>query len=99
MNEKLYSLKENYGLTLKRHDIFKWITLCLSTICAIYLLVIIASFSNLDKSSLTLNIVICGIIFAMLLASASTWLILKNKLKSIKLIILYAPLCLTINSI
>lgn len=85
MNEKLYSLKENYGLTLKRHDLFKWITLCLTTICAIYLLAILASFANLDKSALTTNIVICSIIFALLVASASIWFVLKTKLKSIKL--------------
>jgi len=85
MNEKLYSLKEQYGLNLKRHDIFKWISLCLTTITAIYLLVILASFTNLDKSSLTLNIVVCGIIFALLVASASVWFVLKTKLKSIKL--------------
>ena len=85
MNEKLYSLKEKYGLTLKRHDIFKWVSLCFLTIFAIYLLVIIASFTNLDNATLITNVVICSIFFALLAASTSIWFVLKNKLKLIKL--------------
>ena len=85
MNEKLYSLKEKYGLTLKRHDIFKWVSLCFLTIFAIYLLVIIASFTNLDNATLITNVVICSIFFVLLAASTSIWFVLKNKLKLIKL--------------
>ena len=84
MNEKLYSLKEQYGLTLKRHDILKWISLGLTTIVGIYLLVILASSANLDRSALTINLIVCGIIALGLIASVSYWMVLKNQLKSIK---------------
>ena len=84
MNEKLYSLKEQYGLTLKRHDLLKWISLGLTTIVGIYLLVILASSANLDSSSLTINLIVCGIIALGLIASVSYWIVLKNQLKSIK---------------
>ena len=83
-NVRLECLKLDYGRNLKIHDLFKWISLGLITVSVIYLIVLLASFANINKDLVTTNLIIFSIIFALCLVSVVFWIIYKVKLSNIK---------------
>ena len=82
VNSKI--LKEEYGQTLKLLDVFKWVTLALVTLVCIYLVVIIASLSNINQDILTTNLEIFIILAVLCAFAGALWVGFKFKLNKIR---------------
>ncbi len=83
-NDVAISLKRKYGKLLKIEGIFKWISISLITLFAIYLLVLLLTIGNLGLKGVNVNLVLFSIVTIITVAITFTWILLRDEVKYIK---------------